>query len=356
MAVSLAFRSLLKSAGARAGLQKPHARLTGLTPPAVAWHAALVAQDTPVFLVVPTDADVEQMTADARFFLATIEGASEIETERRVLPFPSQEVDPYRGLLPHLEVASARARALHALATRSARVVVASAPALLPRLSPPGDLAAAGLTIAPGLEMSPQELGDRLALAGFTREDPVDEHGEFCVRGGVVDIYPAAEAQPVRLEFVGDMVESLRRYDAATQRSLVALDRITISPQRETLAGDDTTASVLDHVRGAGALVVVYEPDDVLERGRALDSQWRASGEEMRARGREVPAFETIAVPWTDVEPWLAGARHVSELAIEPLNEDQTGAALHVSTLPSIEYHGRIARLGAGDPPSPRAG
>src|SRR5262245_31645585 len=222
MGVSLAFRSLLKSAGARAGLQKAHARLSGLTPAAMAWHAALVAQETPVFLVVPADSDVEQMTADARFFLCTIEGASDVETERRVLPFPSQEVDPYRGLLPHLEVASARARALHALATRSARIIIASAPALLPRVSRPDDLAAAGLTIAPGFEIAPQVLGDRLALAGFTREDPVDEHGEFCVRGGVVDIYPASEAQPVRLEFIGDIVESLRRYDAATQRSLVA--------------------------------------------------------------------------------------------------------------------------------------
>ena len=252
---SLAFRSLLKSAAAKAGLHKPIDRLTGLTPAASAYHAAVLAQDAPVLLVVPTDADVEQMTSDARMFIGALQGLAERDVITRVLPLPSQEVDPYRGLTPHLEVASARARALHAMASGNARLVVASARALVPRLSAPDRLAAAGLVIAPGTEISPQELGDRLALAGFAPEDPVDEHGEFCVRGGVVDLYPASESDPVRLEFIGDIVESVRRYDAATQRSQAALDQIVVSPQRELLpdpahaddpAAFDRTATIVD--------------------------------------------------------------------------------------------------------------
>ena len=114
---SLAFRSLLKNAAAKSGLARPVARLTGLTPEATAFHAAAVAQDAVVLLVVPTDADVEQMTSNARFFLSTLKGLSENEAADQVLPFPSQEVDPYRGLTPHFEVDSARPRALHALAS-----------------------------------------------------------------------------------------------------------------------------------------------------------------------------------------------------------------------------------------------
>ncbi len=91
--------------------------------------------------MVPTDADVERMTADARFFLAALEGLSDAEVERAVLPFPSHEVDPYRGLAPHFDIASARARALHALRSGTARLVIASAAALLPRLSAPARLA-----------------------------------------------------------------------------------------------------------------------------------------------------------------------------------------------------------------------
>ena len=70
--------------------------------------------------------------------------------------------------------------------------------------------------------MSPIDLGDRLAEAGYTRQDPTDEPGEFSVRGGVVDFYPAGARQPIRLEFVGDTIESLRTYDPGTQRSIEA--------------------------------------------------------------------------------------------------------------------------------------
>jgi transcription-repair coupling factor (superfamily II helicase) len=61
-------------------------------------------------------------------------------------------------------------------------------------------------------------------LAGFDPQDPVDEHGEFCVRGGIVDFYPSKRNTTRPLEFVGDIIESIRRFDAATQRSLTALD------------------------------------------------------------------------------------------------------------------------------------
>src|SRR5204863_5702885 len=131
--------------------------------------------------------------------------------------------------------ASARAAALHGLAIGSARVVVASGAALLPKLSDPAQLRSTSIELKPGMDLDPIGLGDLLADAGFTREDPVDEHGEFCVRGGIVDFYPAADAQPVRLEFVGDIVESIRQFDAATQRSQAALDRAIITPLRELL-------------------------------------------------------------------------------------------------------------------------
>src|SRR5262245_7500067 len=167
---SLAFRAVLKSAASRGRLDHAMARLTGLTPAALAFHAAAVSLDEPLVVIVPTDADVDGFTTDARFFFAAMTGTGEHDVAQRVLPFPSQEVDPYRGLSPHLEVASARARALHGLATSTASLVVMSARALLPRLSDPERLGGAGLAIVPGLEMSPIELGERLApLDSFPR-------------------------------------------------------------------------------------------------------------------------------------------------------------------------------------------
>src|SRR6185295_8137320 len=127
---------------------------------------------------------------DARFFYAAIEGASEAAVERAVLPLPSLQVDPYRGMTPHFRVAAARARALHAAATGSARLIIASAAALLPRVSAPERLLKASIEIKSGTEIEPLALADLLVDAGFTREDPVEEHGSFTIRGGIVDIFP----------------------------------------------------------------------------------------------------------------------------------------------------------------------
>ncbi len=336
---SLAFRSLLKSAATRAGLTRAVPRLAGLGPGATAFHAAALAQDAKVVLIVPTDADVEQLTGDARFFLSAMLGLSDTQAAQAVLPFPSQEVDPYRGLAPHLAVASARARALTGLATGHARLVIASARATLPRLSDPARVKAASLVLKPGVEIDPQLLREHLVDAGFVPEDPVDQHGEFFVRGGVVDLYPASEDQPIRLEFIGDIVESVRRYDAATQRSLASLDTFTLSPQRELLpAGDDLdrSATFIDYTRAAGATVLVYEIDDVAQRAQSLEEQWRASAADALARTPSTPPFEHYAAPWTLLAPWLEGARRISQLTFDAPDE------VHVPCQPVLEYRGRI--------------
>src|SRR6187397_524259 len=106
---SLALRALFKTAASRAGLHRARPVITGLSPAAAALHVAACAEDTPALFVVPTDAHVERMVADVRFFLSNLTGASAADADRAVRPFPSQEVDPYRDLKPHLEVASARA-------------------------------------------------------------------------------------------------------------------------------------------------------------------------------------------------------------------------------------------------------
>jgi len=322
----------------------------------MAFHASALAQDVPVVLVVPTDQDVEQVTQDARFFLGVMKGLSDSQADQAVLSFPSQEVDPYRGLAPHLQVASARARALAALATGTAQLVIASARALSPRLTDPARLAAATIILKPGVEIAVHELRERLAVAGFTPEDPVDQHGEFFVRGGVVDLYPTSEEQPIRLEFIGDIIESVRRYDAATQRSLKALDAITLTPQRELMPrhglkpmpsdhdeaasaadGTDRSATFIDYVRRAGATLLVYEIDDVASRGRGIEEQWRLSARDAAAKHAMALPYEHFALGWADLEAWLERGSRISQLALD----DATGE-VHVPCQPVLEYRGRI--------------
>ena len=71
-------------------------------------------------------------------------------------------------------------------------------------------------------------------LGGYEPADPVDAHGEFARRGGIFDVFPAGEELPIRIEFIGDTVESIRRFDPGTQRSVETLDRFGIVPVRES--------------------------------------------------------------------------------------------------------------------------
>ena len=286
------------------------------------------------------------MTADARFFYAALEGASEAAAETAVVPFPSLQVDPYRGMTPHFRVAAARARALHPAATGQARLIVASAAALLPRVSPPERLLRASIEIRSGTEIEPQDLADLLVDAGFTREDPVDEHGAFTIRGGIVDIFPAADAEPVRLEFVGDMVETLRRFDPATQRS-TARHRPGAWSSRCARRFDVTTTSTHEpHVsmleflvgtRRAAARVRARTGARAGDPGaRAARGQLSATPAAAGRRGcRRREAFIDLGRPGRAARRRADGSRSWRSASRDP------GRA-QVRCQPAMEFHGRV--------------
>ena len=263
---SLTLRSVLSRAAASAGLDRLSPVTAGLTPAAKALAAVSATRPGTgiTLLVVPSDRDVEQMTADARFFYAALESASDAAVEHAILPLPSIQVDPYRGMTPHFRVAAARARALHAAAAGSTRLIVASAAAMLPRVSRHERLLQASIELRAGTAIEPQLLAELLVDAGFTREDPVDEHGAFTIRGGIVDVFPAADVEPVRIEFVGDMVETMRRFDPATQRSTGATDQVHIIPARERF--DETLVSIVDFLSASQRLQIVVSEYEQVEQ------------------------------------------------------------------------------------------
>jgi transcription-repair coupling factor (superfamily II helicase) len=333
---SLTLRALLKTAAERLGLGVPGRGVTGLTGPGAAFFAAAGAGRQRLVLIAPTDAEVERLTCDARFFFSALEGLSDTETAQAVLAFPSQEVDPYRGLAPHFDIASARAQALHALSAGTARLVIASAPALLPRLSPPDEMRQAGIALLPGDEISPTALGDRLAGAGYARQDPADEPGEFCVRGGVVDFYPAGVRQPIRVEFIGDTIESIRAYDPATQRSTGGLDQAHVVPLQELL--DESRAStILDYV--ADARICVFEKDDVRAAIAAHREHIEASYGDALKRNEHATKPAALVVGWDDLASALDSAILLDTLAVE---EPGDVRPRHISCQPAMEFAGRV--------------
>ena len=330
-------------------MDAPGPAVSGLTPSAKALYVAAAAQGLPngaVLYVVPSDGELEETVADVAFCLAALEGLSHDAVVRAVLPFPSHEVDPYRGLAPHVGVTSARARALHAMASGTARIVVASAASLLPRVSTPRRLLNASIDLKPGQDISPIDLAELLTDAGFTREDPADEHGEFAIRGGILDVFPAGESQPVRLEFIGDTIESLRRYDASTQRSIETIDQISIVPLRDVLT-KDRGATLFEYLAQAkDHRILVSERDEVEAHAAKLVEQVRHSHEEASSRHEAVPDPGELLADWSTIDARLARATNLVQLAIDepgaagPSPDDR--GARHVRCQPAIELKGRV--------------
>ena len=339
---SLNLQALLKTASARTGMDGASARVGGLSPSAQALYVAVQASHRRKALsvvVVPDDEDVDRFSADTRFFMGALEGASSASLEEAVKPFPSLQIEPYRNIAPHFGVASARAAALHAVASGAARIVVASAAALMPRLGAPDSLEAAAIELKPGMDLDPVALGDLLADAGFTREDPVDEHGEFCVRGGIVDWFPAGADHPLRVEFVGDNVESIRRYEPATQRSIETVDQAAVIPLTEKSG----SATFFDYLPADRDITfIVREEEEVTAHAAKLVEQVVSSYEAVKAENPEALEPDQLLTSWEEIAERLGYATRLEQLAIDAGPSHLTHPTHHVACQPAVEFRGRI--------------
>jgi transcription-repair coupling factor (superfamily II helicase) len=360
-APSLALRSLLTGVIRETGLQSPTRRLSGATSPVRALAVAAAAKRMPegtVLLVLPTDADIESAVGDICFFLGVLEGSADTVVSQQVLPFPSTQVDPYRGFQPHLKVASARARVLHSLANGTARVVVASAAALLTKVPEPAAILLSSCEIKPGVDLDPHELANTLVMGGYEAADPVDAHGEFGRRGGIFDVFPAGEELPIRIEFIGDSVESVRRFDPSTQRSVETLDRFGIVPVREPVGSGTFTSNLFQFLRTRDAQIWVSEPTDVDSHVKTAWEQITTSYSDAveRHRGGPEPLLPAdLILSEDELKAELANAVLVEELAIEEpslaggtatfalrASADRKVPPLQVSVQPTAVFHGRI--------------
>ena len=343
---SLNLQALLKTTAVRTGMDGSATRVRGLSPAAQALYVALQAghrKNSLCVVVVPTDEDVDRFSSDTRFFMAALEGASAASLDEAIKPFPSLQIDPYRNISPHFGVASARAAALHGIASGAARVVIASGAALLPRLSPPDNLEAAAIELRPGMDLDPVVLGDLLADAGFTREDPVDAHGEFCVRGGIVDWFPAGADNPMRVEFVGETIESIRKYDSSTQRSIETVDQAAVVPLTEKSG----SATFFDYLPDDRDLTfIVREEEEAAAHATKLVEQIQAGYEDAKAETPNAPPPEDLVVTWEDIAARLTNATRLEELAID--DGDALGMARapgsmnDIACQPAVEFRGRI--------------
>jgi transcription-repair coupling factor (superfamily II helicase) len=211
-------------------------------------------------VVLPEDADARDAAEGAAWFLG----------EDVVGLLPSRGVSWDSGLAPPPHLVGERARALHVL--ERGGLVCASARALAEGL-PPSEARPEPVELRAGIEPGVEGLTEALALAGYERVERVDDRGQLAVRGGIVDVFPTTGREPLRVEFFGDEIESVRAFSPFTQRALHPVAEATLYPAAErsadlvepTLAEDDEPPPVPDDLVPvlAGAPDFVFEPDQV---------------------------------------------------------------------------------------------
>ena len=194
--------------------------------------AALQRETGKTFAVVSQSTrDLEPWERDLRFWYSALAGTEDPDDE--VLALPASEIDPYAGVSPHAQTLERRALAFWRLQQRRPSFVLLTARALARKTVSPDDIAKAGVILRRDEDHSPELLVEKLISTGYRREDPVGAVGEFSMRGGIIDIWPPGREAPVRLEFFGDTIDSLREFDPENQLSTGQLRSVEVPPMRE---------------------------------------------------------------------------------------------------------------------------
>ncbi|NNE34371.1 MAG: hypothetical protein HKN13_04000, partial [Rhodothermales bacterium] len=183
---------------------------------------------------------------------------AEIAPEDNILLLPPSGDDPYDPeRLPDSEQAIARNDVLQAIISGVDAIVVASVEALVEKTPSERTIIDSSLKLAVGMELPPSRIVENLIELGFSRVDFVQEPGELAVRGGIVDIFPYAGSFPIRFEFFGDEIDSIREFDPASQRSVSRLDEKLILPNLHDAEGG--LESILSIIPRDSRLVVFDE-------------------------------------------------------------------------------------------------
>jgi transcription-repair coupling factor (superfamily II helicase) len=230
-------------------------RVSGLTPTAKALLLVLLQRATrkPLILIVHDNSATE-------FFVPLLQAFSDLSggpDAESIVAFPKHDVLPFQNLSPHPEIQEERAIALWKIATRTASIVVAPSAASAFLLRPGDYYFDLGRVIRRGETIEIDPLVRHLASAGYTATDVVEMPGEYALRGGILDVYSPEIDRPLRIEFFGDEVESIRKFDPATQRSASPVDEAVLLPLTETPLSNELLGAI--HTRLSGRRITGAE-------------------------------------------------------------------------------------------------
>jgi transcription-repair coupling factor (superfamily II helicase) len=358
--------------------------ISGLTDSAKALLAPIVCAELgrATILLVDSPQRAEDLVAPIRWFFRALTD----RPGRRVAHLPAHDVLPYEGRSPHAEISEERAVSLWRFASGEVDLLIAPIQAALWRLKQREYYQRLALSIERDQSIPYDELTGFLAGAGYDKKTSCEMPGEYAVRGGIIDIFSPESLQPIRVELFGDSVESIRAFDANTQRSTSPVERATLLPLSEFVLGAETLAhqrvaagsgredegmpagyypgwefreiprekrnAVLFDL-AAECVILEDEPsllDEAIEKYRRQMSEEFDEVEDALA---EPPGRYIL-----DEEEWQLARQMAPRLGIEHLGlggDSQAQGALH--TQPTTKHHGNVqafiaevrSRLGAGE-------
>ena len=192
----------------------------------------------------PRGAPILHIARDANRLVTLEDALAFFDPDVTVLTFPAWDGVPYDRVAPNADTIARRIATLSELTHRetagntSSLIVLTTVNAVVQRVPPRAFIAASSMRLAAGNAVSMQELVERLEVSSYGRAGTVTDPGQYAVRGGILDLYPPG-AQPVRLDFFGDTLESIRAFDPETQRTAARLDSVELLPMSELVLTPD---------------------------------------------------------------------------------------------------------------------
>jgi transcription-repair coupling factor (superfamily II helicase) len=189
------------------------------------------------------------VTADSRAARTLEDELAVFAGDLPVLHFPDWETLPYDLFAPHPQLVSQRIDTLNRLPGTRRGVLVVPISTLMQRLAPRAHIAGSGLSVTRGQRLNLADEQRRLEASGYRNVPQVGEHGEFAVRGALLDIFPMGVEEPYRIELFDDEIESIRAFDPETQRSSHPVDAVNLLPAREFPLTDEAMRAFRDRLR-----------------------------------------------------------------------------------------------------------
>jgi transcription-repair coupling factor (superfamily II helicase) len=243
--------NLLKSGRGEGTAGARRIRVSGLIPPAKALYLPLLqrAAGRPIIVLVRDNRAAEEMLPVMRAFC---ELTAAVPPNSAII-LPAHDVLPFENLSPHPEIQEQRATSLWKISTGAASIVIAPMASAAMRLRPANYYADLGRVLRRAEDIDVEKLVAHLNVVGYTRGDVVEMPGDYALRGGILDVYSPESDRPVRVEFFGDEIDSIRSFDPSSQRSQSPREEAVLLPLAETPVSTEILAGI--HARLSGSRV-----------------------------------------------------------------------------------------------------